>query len=218
MIGNVGETDIPVRVSDVVNKFESIGYNLGCIGCITGEDFGIRSTGTKIEINRRGIPTVSGGYSTTFKYDYTGDLIDELRKNFPDVFNIYDKMSNSETKYIYNSSRYSLDVMNGSMSLNLIRSENYTDTVNFSNVVQRCGGKDINAVVDLSIRYSTNGRIKAKRHVFSVLSEGKVNEFTTDINGEISVECLSGTVKAIPLTDNIDECIIDSCVVTYGRL
>ena len=218
VINNVGETDIPIKVSEVANKLNNIGYNLGCMMCIVGDDLGVVSSGTSITMTKSNIPTLSGGYTTPIKYDYEGNLASELRRIFPEVYNIYNKMNNSETKYIYNSSRYSLDIMNGSVSFNLVHSNNYTNTVSLANIVQKCGGNVVKAIVEMSVRYSISGVIKAKRRTFSALLGGKVNECTININDDVIVECFSGVIKAIPLKSSVDECIIDSCIITYGRI
>ena len=82
------------------------------------------------------------------------------------------------------------------------------------------------ALVNLSIRYSINGTIYSKNLSFEGFryNLNSVSEKTDFINtvGEypfqISVEYINGTIRVIPDSDYVDECIISSCVVTYGNI
>lgn len=223
ILDNAGDTDMPVKVSDCVKKLESIKFNLGHLRTISEEGI-LCAQDTSTQVKFEGgssIPKIIGGSGTQLKYDYgtswTPD--EEFWLNFPEVEKAYNQMNKNETKYIYSSSKYSVDIINGSVSINLVPSSTYTDTVNISNIIQKCGNPSLSAMVDVTVKYSKEGKMYVYNHIFSALGMDKeVRDFETSIRNDVILEYISGTIKASPINSKVDECIIESCMVTYGNL
>lgn len=134
--------------------------------------------------------------------------------------------------YLYNTSKEVYDLLEGSNTVTLIdvNSDIYTNSVDIKPIL--CNivlDSNTTAKVDLSIQYS---KVDDKSVIYSnditfngfstVTSNNKLsinfNNITQTVNDEVIVEFIDGLIRLFPNKDNILECIISNCTITYGNL
>ena len=134
--------------------------------------------------------------------------------------------------YLYNTSKEVYDLLGGSNTVALIdvNSDTYTNSVDIKSILYNIVlDSNTTAKVDLSIQYS---KIDNKSVVYSsdftfngfstITSNNKLsvkfNNAIQIINDEVIVEFIDGLIRLFPNKENILECIISNCTVTYGNL
>lgn len=134
--------------------------------------------------------------------------------------------------YLYNTSKEVYDLLGGSNTVTLIdvNSDTYTNSVDIKSILYNIVlNSNTTAKVDLSIQYS---KIDNKSVVYSsdftfngfstITSNNKLsvkfNNAIQIINDEVIVEFIDGLIRLFPNKENILECIISNCTVTYGNL
>lgn len=124
------------------------------------------------------------------------------------------KMLENKNIYLYNSSKYSFDVLTDSITLDLIDNSKYTNTVDLSNIIKKSEQDKASAIVNFTIFYSISGAINSKNLTFNIGS----SDFVNNVHNDVSVEYINGILRAVPINQNVDECIINSCEITYGGI
>lgn len=136
-------------------------------------------------------------------------------------------MLESNEIYLYNSSKGIINILESSKEVNLMEnsSDIYTDTLDLRSIFfGETLNENIKNKVDLSIQYSILGddKIYSTDVCFNGFSfkDSKLvsNDFIKKINEEVIIEYLNGIIRVIPNSDKVLECIINSCIVTYGNL
>lgn len=157
----------------------------------------------------------------------TADKVDILYKK------LFGAMKEKEISF-YSIQKEVVDILDGSVVFDLIRygSAEYTDTVNLGEVLNLPHAPEEYGKIDLSVQYTklyedNTFRIHCGDTTFTAFSfnideieDSKrlvVNDIVGEINNEVQFEFLNGTIKVSPLTNDINECIISSCTLTYGR-
>jgi hypothetical protein len=126
----------------------------------------------------------------------------------------------------------------GLVAANLITSEKiefvdrdsdiYTDTIDFRNIINYSRQPDITAYLDLEIgctiektkdSYEFFTRVsKFTLFKYSEIGELKQEDFILEVNDDILVEFVGGILRVIPSNSKITECIINNCILEYGKL
>lgn len=169
--------------------------------------------------------------------DYFSSLSDEVKKKtISDINQLYEKLFGAmkETEISFYSVPGSVvNILDKSVVFDLIRydSSEYTDTVSLGEVLKLPMAPVEYCRVDLGVQYTKNGidpkngETTAEVHcsetcftAFSFENEKRVDHnIVGKFNDEVGYECLNGIIKVSPLTNNINECIISYCTITYGR-
>lgn len=146
---------------------------------------------------------------------------------------IIENMVKTNEVYLLNNSKGSVDFLEMSNTSLLIDfdSDVYTNTLDLKKLINKKPIKeDTTLKVDLSIQYSKknenidefSGEILT--YNFDITFSGiEINggklEYKNFINEQnnIRIEYLNGIIQLIPLSNEILECIISNCLVTYGK-
>lgn len=127
--------------------------------------------------------------------------------------------------YIYNSSRNVVDFINNSIVINAIKydSDSYTNTLNLDDLINNSAHSGISSKVDLTIQYSKGSSIINHDTAFEAFRFGddnnlESNNFVEDINSDVILEYINNTIKVMPNSDDVNECIIRNCTITYGNI
>lgn len=134
-----------------------------------------------------------------------------------------DKKEEMNDVNLYTSSKVSIDLLEGTISFNMIKSDEYTNIVNLVGLEGGLRG-GMSCQVEMSVHYTLDGSVHGETLTFTAFECSEDSE-TVNINrenfvttlGNVSVEYLDGIIRAVPVTEEIDECIINSCTVTYGN-
>lgn len=140
---------------------------------------------------------------------------------------IFGAMKETEIS-IYSVPKKVINIIDGSVAFDLIRydSSEYTDTVSLGEISKLPLAPDSYGRVDLGIQYSkaeddSSFRIYNCDTTLTAFSfvDGKltVNNLVGKVNNEVSYELLNNVIKVSPLTNDVNECIISYCTITYGR-
>ena len=134
---------------------------------------------------------------------------------------------------LYNTSREMYDLLGGNNTVTLIdtSSDVYTNSLDIKPILYNAViDSNTTAKIDLSIQYSKvndnslvyNSDITFKG--FSTIIDNtekisiKFNNVFQTINDDVIVEFVDGLIRLFPKNENILECIISNCTVTYGNL
>lgn len=213
----------PLRCSELYKKLELRDWN------ITGRRYISTATDEKdmlkIKIRESIDPIDSINCSESlsgFSASTTG--ISEEDKN---IFNekYKDILENMTSEvYIYNSSKNTVDLINNSVVVNVIGydSDIYTNTLNLSGLLNSVAYPGISGKIDLTIQYCSKNNIVNYDTTFEAFKfdkgQAENNNFIKIINSEVTLEYTNRTIKVLPNSNGINECIIRNCTITYGNL
>lgn len=235
----------PIRCSELVNKLLERGWNnLGtkysskdADGSIrnllvpgnltnTEQTTGVLTINTELMENPNGVVVgvpVSRGVTQA-----DCDAIDE------EYANRFGKMDGVNEVWFYRSTKDSIDLPTGTKVMSIIdcNSSIYTNTVNLNQLIHHSSGEKLSAKVDITIQYTkckraasielTNPLIYSRDLTFEAFnySNGQliVNNLMETIDRDVVLEFINGIIKVTPLTENVLECIIRNCTVTYGNI
>jgi hypothetical protein len=134
------------------------------------------------------------------------------------------KMKENDGITLYSSSKVVVDFLNNSITVDLIADDEYTNTISLVNVEKKLAKKNLSAKIDLTVNYTKNGELFGQDLTFEAFRYSGAsnnivanrNNFISYVNNEVVVEYIDGIIRVIPDSSNIDECIINNCVLTYG--
>lgn len=136
---------------------------------------------------------------------------------------IFGAMKEKEISF-YSLPYKAVNILDGSLVLDLVKydSSEYTDTVSLGEVLKFPLAPSEFGRIDLGVQYSKgSSQVYNCDTNFTAFSneDGKlvVNDLVGELNSEIGYEFLNGVIKVSPLKNEINECIISYCTVTYGR-
>lgn len=159
---------------------------------------------------------------------------------------IYDNMNNNEV-YLYSTTKNTVDILNNSVIIDIIpySSDVYTNTVDLGPLTSYYISPNVKTKIDIGIQYSKNtpeevisseGTVTGINYVeklyskettflgfsYSLDNSGKisllVNNYVESIGEDVVIEFVNNVIRVIPKSNDVDECIISNCTVTYGRL
>lgn len=123
--------------------------------------------------------------------------------------------------YLYDISRSTIDLLENTVTYNIIdySSDVYTNTVSLGEVSVGLVYPGCRGSVELSIQYSKSGKVYNHDTVFKTLIWGEtVENFTEPIGSDVVIEYANNVIRVIPVSADVDECIISNCVLTYGNI
>jgi len=126
-----------------------------------------------------------------------------------------------------NSSREVVDLLDNTISFSIISpdSDTYTNTVGLGELINYSSIPGISAKIDLTIQYSIgediyNRDINFTAFKYNSNGELEIESLQFDLDSDVSVFFIAetGVVEAYPQEGSeVGECIINSCVVSYGK-
>lgn len=147
--------------------------------------------------------------------DYPSSDQSDLEKIYRDVL----AMKEIEGITFYSSSKVTVDFLNSSITLNLLEDGDYTNTISLINIEKKLNTSGISCKVDLTVKYVKNG-IYCRDLTFKAfeIKEGSVerDDFISSLDGDIMIEYIDGIIRVIPEIQEVGECIISNCILTYG--
>lgn len=229
-LNNFNSPDRPVTVRELFSKLDSRDWNM--------QDRVFINKDRKLQISEGSSNSGfsdTGTYSITLESERTREKptpagrgsIESCKKIHKKVVKLFKDMEDKNSKYLFESSKISFDILNDSVTLDLIDSGQYTNTLSLVNLFKKVVGPNVAAKVDLSIKYSKNGVLSSHNMVFEAFCypsdpedvlKYTGSDFTRTVNNDIVVEYIDNTIRLVPINPDIDECIISNCTVTYGNL
>lgn len=231
-ITNEGSRFRPIRLSELKKKLEQRDWNITERKYISDVNSEKPILKVKLTPSTEAIDVidstndVSGKYITGVPVSNPEGISDNLKEAFendPNYKSILDSMIGNEI-YIYNSSRNIIDFVNNSMIISAIKynSDSYTNTLNLDKLINKSAISNLSGKVDLTVQYSKDDKIinhDITFEAFKFNNSGLENmDFIEEINSDVVVEYSNNTVRVIPISDNINECIIRNCTITYGNI
>lgn len=229
-ITNEGNRFRPIRLSELKRKLEQRDWNITERRYVSkaGEVLKIKITSSSGPIDTINTSTdMSEGKVTGVSISNPEGLDDSLITQFnedPKYKPILDNMTENEI-YIYNSSKSIVDFVNNSLIINAIKfnSDSYTNMLSLDKLVSKSAQPNISGKVDLTIQYSKENKIISYDTTFEAFrfkESGEIEsiEFIEEINSDIILEYSNNIIRVIPIVNNIDECIIRNCIITYGNI
>lgn len=208
----------PIYVSELVNKLNQRYWHAPIRRTVRDDGSVLAMSSCNTISNSSGVLDMSDK-GTVFRQESNFQSTPDFTQ-FKNIVQIFNNMQESNSVYLFSSSQYSVDILNNSMTLDLVQPEQYTNMVNVSNILQKGGSSDIDIIIELSISYSISGKVYCKSVTFPLLLvEGSDNIENNFLNsGKIHVEYIDGIIRVIPGDTSIDECIISNCLITYGNI
>ena len=117
---------------------------------------------------------------------------------------------------------YSVEIDTVSTVINMISPTTYTDTIDLGKLVERIEEAGVSGKADISVSYMSKGNFynpTISIRAFEYLDTGDlyIPSFATKL-GDVQLEYFNGILRAIPISEDVNECIISNCTVTYGNL
>lgn len=172
----------------------------------------------------KSIKACDSWYSNTDEYE---DIVSKIDSRIKNIFGYYRDFNINNfdiEKEVHDKlSGYSLDVSKESIVVSLLSETSYTDTINLEDWVYKSGkgNEEVSGKLDISFMYSKGGNIHGGMQTIKAFeySTGNVVPKDTIINlGDVQIEYFNYILKIYPLSDEIDEIIINDCVLTIGVL
>lgn len=221
----------PIRLSELSRKLEQRDWNITERKYVSDSGNDNVTLKVKVTSSSGAIDTIN---STSDKSS-TGNIIgvtvsnpagieENLKNQFENDYNsILGSMTENEI-YIYNSSRNTIDLINNSIIINAIKydSDSYTNMLNLDDLVNRSAQTGISGKVDLTVQYSKGSKIINHDTTFEAFKFSnnslESTDFVEEIGSDVVIEYSNNTIRVIPTADDINECIIRNCTITYGNI
>ncbi len=155
------------------------------------------------------------------------NLFKDLPSGSTEIKTEIENMAKSKEIYLFNDSSEEIDFLNTSNSATLIEYNSgvYTNSLDLKGILSGkiCESDITTLKVDLSVQYSnSSGLVFNHDTTFEGLAveNGKItlSNFIEEVGSDITIEYLNGIIRVFPERDEIIECIISNCSVTYGNL
>lgn len=175
-------------------------------------------------------------------------LLEKLIGNLDGLaLEIYNEKEDQDV-YRYSEPRNIVNVLENSIIIDVIpySSDVYTNTVDIGKLVGYAVSPGVSTKIDIGVQYSKNvpeetvdpetGVVTEITYVEKLYSKESSffgfryisgdngvtelinNNYVEDVGGDVVIEYANSVIRAIPKSHNVDECIISSCTVTYGKL
>lgn len=207
-----GESDFrkPIHLSYLKMKMQQRSWNIPLRHHITVD----RNLAVRIENSTDYIDNVdetkgliisnNRGIDSTEVKNRLNDIIVEMEKN-----NIY----------LYDTSHSIVDLLKNTVTYNILNysSDVYTNTLSLNQLHYDLAYPNCRGQVELSVQYSKNNRVYNHDIIFEITS-GRKNNFKKEINKDVVVEYIDNIISVISISNEVDECIISNCTLTYGNI
>jgi hypothetical protein len=148
--------------------------------------------------------------------------------NFNNVYyNNVISMKEQSGVTLYSSSKVVVDIVNGSVSIDLVEDDVYTNTISLVGIETKISKANLSGKIDLTVKYTKEGIIsgqdltfKAFKYTNTESPELTRDDFISPLGSmsdpDVMVEYVDGVIRVIPESSSVDECVISNCVLTYG--
>lgn len=231
-ITNEGNRFRPIRLSELEKKLEQRDWNITerkYVSITEGKDYlkvKVTSSSGAIDTINSTTDTIDGkviGVSVSNPLELDDSLKNQFNED-PNYKPILENMEGNEI-YIYNSSRRVVDFINNSVIINAIKynSDSYTSILSLDKLINNSAQPNISGKVDITIQYSKGNLIISHDTSFEAFkfndnNEIEITEFIEEINSEVIMEYSGNTIRLIPVSNDVNECIIRNCIITYGNI
>ena len=157
----------PIYVSELVNKLNQRYWHAPIRRTVRDDGSVLAMSSCNTISNSSGVLDMSDK-GTVFRQESNFQSTPDFTQ-FKNIVQIFNNMQESNSVYLFSSSQYSVDILNNSMTLDLVQPEQYTNMVNVSNILQKGGSSDIDIIIELSISYSISGNVYCKSLTFPLL-------------------------------------------------
>ena len=146
-----------------------------------------------------------------------------INERIDKLFKYYNGGIDVEKEVHSNLGGYSADLSSYPIVVSLLSKTTYTDTINLEDWIIESGKgtNEISGKLDISFQYSIEGKIHGGMQTINAFRYSNGNALVNDciINlGEVQIEYIRGVLKIYPINVEIDEVIINDCVLTIGIL
>lgn len=132
-------------------------------------------------------------------------------------------MKTISTSSFYSSSKITVDILESSITVDLINKNTYTNTISLQTIEKKTAKPGISGKIDLTVKYTKNYRIFGQDLTFEAFkyNDSEINPESSKLDfvstlGDVRVEYTNGVIRVIPESTDVDECIISNCILTYG--
>lgn len=231
VIDELDSNDRPIYLSELFNKLNSRRWN-NVVRRFIDENTGeflteCETSGVYEEPEGDDVVDFSTGiYSkseSTVLFNNSSPTVSDINR----ILEYYNKIKNmNETGItLYNSSKIVIDFLNNSISLDLLGKDEYTNTISLVGIEKKQARAGISAKIDLTVSYTIDSATYKEDLSFEALEYVEENSlpvlkrinFISQV-GEVLIEYIDGIIRVIPASNNVDECIISNCIMTYGNL
>lgn len=136
---------------------------------------------------------------------------------------INEYMKTISTTSFYSSSKITVDILQSSITVDLVNKNTYTNTLSLQTIERKMAKPGISGKVDLTVKYTKNYMIYGQDITFEAFkyNDSEINPESSKLNfvstlGDVRVEYTDGIIRVIPENNDVDECIISNCILTYG--
>lgn len=149
---------------------------------------------------------------------------EQFEEDYNEIIKKQESMKENNKLVLYNSSKMTIDLLNDSIVVDLMDKDEYTNTISLIGVEQKVVRENLSGKVDLTVQYTkkSEDKIYIKDITFEAFSYDSDSslvrkDFISSIgNSGVLIEYVGGIVRVIPEAKNIEECVINNCVITYG--
>lgn len=149
--------------------------------------------------------------------------IESVELEFNDIL----KNMNVTELYLYNSSGKVIDLLDKSMSIDIITpgDNTYTDSINLSSYINSLLvslSKTTEMLLTVDVKYTIESDIYSYNTKFNIAltidNELKIEDVVKS-NKDVSIEYTNNELRVYPINENVDECIISYCnlMINYGK-
>ena len=154
--------------------------------------------------------------------DNTGSA--EIAQIFRDLIQGDDPLGESKTypsEENYSEVYYWLSYIN-TQTIELLSSSSYVNHIDLGRWIKRASGHSIHVDAKVDILYSMSGNIYQYNTALSLLnydSSGNLlqKDFVLRIDENVQLDLIGGVLTVSALSNRIDECIINKCMLIYGK-
>lgn len=155
------------------------------------------------------------------------NVIDEDINAIELEFNDILKNMNVTELYLYNSSGKVIDLLDKSISIDIITpgDNTYTDSINLSSYISNLlvsSSKTTEILLTVDVKYTIGSDIysyNTRFNISSVVNNELNKEDIVKVNKDISIEYINNELRVYPINEDINECIISYCnlIISYGK-
>lgn len=215
----------PIHLSELEQRLKKRGYNIGYRSFV--DDKGGLRIDLNLESEYLSKPSTSSSPAST---DNTLENALRIVEDFKEVSKYKEVLDNMDEREIslFDTSSQVVDIMSGVRTIDLINSnsDSYTNIISLVPLKRYNITEGVSCKVNLGIQYTSDGEIKYYSTIFSAFDyiekDGNLvlesDNWMENVNDEVQIECINGILKALPISNNVTECIISNCTISYGYL
>jgi hypothetical protein len=217
-VANNTSIDRPLYLSEIFNELNNRRWGIVPRRYASGNRLRV-SPLSDLNGNDDSIDFETGVYSIS-KAPPVEDFEINYESRLSSIYNNVISMKEKEGVTLYNSSKIVVDLVNSSIAINMLRGDEYTNTLSFIGIEKK---QAKTAKVDLTVSFTKDSQVYTEDlsfKAFEYVNDNLIREnFISNINDtDVLVEYLDGIIRVIPQSSDVDECIITNCIMTYGNI